>query len=100
INAGLPLPPKSSCTFCPSMKPFEIIELYEENRPEFYDAIEMERNASENFGSIKGLGRDWSWWDLIKAYRYLKLIKRYKSVGINIPKSITKLMKKVNNSRP
>lgn len=100
IDSGLPLPPKSSCTFCPSMKPWEIIELYENEPKEFYDAVTMERNASENLTTVKGLGRDWSWWDLIVAYRYLAIIKRNRTVGIIIPEKIKKLMRKVNNSRP
>lgn len=48
---------------------------------EFYDAITMERNAADNLTTIKGLGRDFSWWDLIVAYRYLGLVKRHKSAG-------------------
>lgn len=100
VDAGLPLPPKSSCTFCPSMKPWEIIELYETDPKEFYDAVQMERNAKDNLTSVKGLGRDFSWWDLIVAYRYLKLIQRANIVGLYIPVKIQKLMNKVSNSRP
>lgn len=99
IDAGLPLPPKSSCTFCPSMKPWEIIELYENEPKEFYDAIAMERNAKDNLLTVKGLGRDFSWWDLIIAYKYLKLVKKHNAMG-NVPDKIKKLMKKVNRSRP
>lgn len=99
IDAGLPLPPKSSCTFCPSMKPWEIIELYETEAKEFYDAVYMERNAKENLSTVKGLGRDFSWWDLIVAYRYLSLVKKYNAMGA-IPEKIKKLMLKVNKSKP
>ena len=99
IDAGLPLPPKSSCTFCPSMKPWEIVELYETEPKEFYDAIQMERNAIDNLSTVKGLGRDFSWWDLILAYKYLKLVQKYNSMGY-VPDRIRKLMSKVNNSRP
>lgn len=97
LDSGLPLPPKSSCTFCPSMKPWEIVELYLNNRKEFYDAIRMERNA--NLTHIKGLGRDFSWWDLIVAFRYLELCKKYNSF-FEAPKKIKKLMRKVNRSKP
>lgn len=100
IDAGLPLPPKSSCTFCPSMKAWEIIELYEAHPKEFYDAITMERNAKDNLTTAKGLGRDFSWWDLIVAYRYLKLAKKHNNFNPNIPIRIMKLMKKVNKSTP
>ncbi len=99
IDEGLPLPPKSSCTFCPSMKPWEIVELYETQRKEFYDAVHMERNAAENLTTVKGLGRDFSWWDLILAYKYLQLVKKYNSMG-NVPDRIKRLMSKVNKSKP
>lgn len=99
LKTGLRLPPKSACTICPSMKPWEIIELYENNPIEFFDAINLERNAEENLTVIKGLGRDYSWWDLIVAYRYLKLVQKYKSMG-NVPDKIKRLMSKVNRSKP
>ena len=42
-DAGLPLPPKSACFFCPAMKPVEI-ELLRRDEPDCYAlAIEMER---------------------------------------------------------
>ncbi len=99
LDEGLPLPPKSSCTFCPSMKPWEIIELYEKEPSEYYDAIQMERNAKGNLTSVKGLGRDYSWFDLIVAYKYLKLVQKHKSMG-NVPDRIKRLMNKVSKSRP
>lgn len=58
---GLPLPGKSSCFFCPSMKKPEIKEL-KQKYPELYDrAIAIEDNAKENLISIQGLGRNYSW---------------------------------------
>ncbi len=43
VAAGLPLPPKSACFFCPSMKQAEIEQL-EAEEPELYElACEMER---------------------------------------------------------
>lgn len=97
IDEGLRLPPKSSCTFCPSMKPYEIIELYETHPKEFYDAIYMERNAEGNLLTIKGLGRDFSWWDLILAYKYFRFVKRHNSMA-PIPKKILKMVKKIHRS--
>lgn len=42
-KAGLPVPPKSACFFCPSMKEAEIMEL-QATEPELYAlALEMER---------------------------------------------------------
>lgn len=99
LDAGFSLPPKSSCTFCPSMKPYEIINLYETDRKDFYKAITMERTAAPNLTSVKGLGRSFSWWDLIVAYKYLNMINKY-GVSKAIPNHIKKMMKKISNSRP
>lgn len=69
-RAGLPLPGKSSCFFCPSMKKKEIISLYEAHPDLFAMAVRMEQNA--DLTSLKGLGRDWSWSDMISAYCHNK----------------------------
>lgn len=64
---GLPLPGKSSCFFCPSMKKQEIKEL-RKNHPELFDrAIAIEENAKDNLLTVKGLGRNWSWKNYIEA---------------------------------
>lgn len=60
-RAGLPVPGKSSCFFCPSMKKKEIQRLWEEYPEIFQRAINLERNAAENLQTVKGLGRKWSW---------------------------------------
>lgn len=68
-NEGLPLPGKSACFFCPSMKKPEVIALAE-NHPDLFDrAVSMERKAlaSGKLGVVKGLGRHWSWEELVKA---------------------------------
>jgi len=64
INAaGIPLPGKSSCFFCPSMKQSEIRELAAVY-PDLMDrAIAMENNAE--LTHIKGLGRSFRWQDVI-----------------------------------
>jgi len=62
-DAGLSLPGKSACFFCPSSKAQEIKWLAK-NHPQLMDrAIAMEKNA--NLTTIKGLGRDFSWSDMI-----------------------------------
>lgn len=62
-EAGLCLPGKSACFFCPSSKPAEIRWLAH-NYPELADrALAMEANA--NLTSIKGLGRRFAWADLL-----------------------------------
>lgn len=64
---GLPLPGKSSCFFCPSMKRHEIRTLYHQHR-ELYDrAIAIENAAVPNLITVRGLGRDWSWQDFVEA---------------------------------
>ncbi|AMV31307.1 Phosphoadenosine phosphosulfate reductase family protein [Pirellula sp. SH-Sr6A] len=66
---GLPIPPKSACFFCPSMKKQEILELKRDNPELFERAVEMERNAKEagTLTTTKGLGRRFSWESLAKA---------------------------------
>lgn len=63
---GLPLPGKSSCFFCPSMKKHEIKSLMR-NHPELLDrALQIENNAKENLLTVKGLGRNYAWADFVK----------------------------------
>ena len=63
---GLPLPGKSSCFFCPSMKKHEIKDL-KRNHPELFErAVALEENAKNNLLTVKGLGRDWSWKNYMK----------------------------------
>jgi hypothetical protein len=62
---GLPLPGKSSCFFCPSMRKSEIIEL-KKIFPELANkAIELETNAELH--TVKGLGRSFAWSELLKS---------------------------------
>jgi hypothetical protein len=64
---GLPLPGKSSCFFCPSMKRHEIRTLYHEHRDLYDRAIAIEDKAKPSLVSVKGLGRSWSWRDFVEA---------------------------------
>ena len=59
--AGLPQPGKSSCFFCPSMKPDEITVLREQHPDLFRRALALEDNARKNLKTVKGLGRNYSW---------------------------------------
>ena len=70
-RAGLPLPGKSSCYFCPSMKKPEIIKMSEEYPELFAEALFVEENA-KNLAKVKGLGRGWSWEEMIATYRHNK----------------------------
>lgn len=65
-RAGLPIPVKSACFFCPSSKKREIRRLGSDHPELLQRAIEMERNASKAH-TVIGLGRSWPWEDLIRA---------------------------------
>jgi hypothetical protein len=60
-HAGLPIPIKSACFFCPASKKHEILWL-EEHHPELLErALCSERNARPGLTSVKGLGRSFAW---------------------------------------
>lgn len=67
--AGLPIPIKSACFFCPSMRKAEVLALAKSDPELFQRAVEMERAAKEagTLQTVKGLGRRWSWESLVKA---------------------------------
>jgi hypothetical protein len=62
-SEGLCLPPKSSCFFCPNMKKGEVLALPDHLKER---VIKIEANATK-VAELKGLGRQYSWTDLIKA---------------------------------
>ncbi len=75
--AGLPQPGKSSCFFCPSMKPDEITALREQHPDLFRRALALEDNARKNLKTVKGLGRNYSWfigYDAGEGYRSDKVL--------------------------
>ena len=57
-NAGLPVPRKSACTFCPSTTPAELRILARIHPDLAAGAIAMEDNARPNFKKIDGLWRN------------------------------------------
>lgn len=60
-EAGLPVPPKSACFYCPASKKPEI-DWLQEHHPELLErALKIERNAQAKLKSVKGLGRSYSW---------------------------------------
>lgn len=60
-KAGLPVPMKSACFYCPASKKHEIAWL-QEHHPELLErALEIERNAQAKLTSVKGLGRSFTW---------------------------------------
>ena len=77
-NAELPVPPKSSCFFCPAMKKREILDL-RDNHPDLMErALEIERRAAPTLRSTKGLGRYFSWRE------FLDNPKKYEQRSIEI----------------
>jgi hypothetical protein len=60
-EAGLPVPVKSACFFCPASKKQEIVWLREHHPALLERALEIERNAQAKLTSVKGLGRSFSW---------------------------------------
>ncbi|MFT5760509.1 MAG: hypothetical protein ACI9LM_005296 [Alteromonadaceae bacterium] len=63
-KAGLDLPGKSACFFCPSSKKTEIMQLKDQYPHLMNRALAMEKNA--NLTTVKGLGRGFAWGDLVK----------------------------------
>ena len=62
-QAGLPVPIKSACFFCPSSKKHEVKWLRAHHPDLYARALRMERGA--NLTTIKGLGRSFSWETLV-----------------------------------
>ena len=62
--AGLRVPIKSACFFCPARKPAEILELKVEHPQLFQLAVKLETTARDGKHGLKitkGLGRNWAW---------------------------------------
>ena len=64
-DEGLPTPGKSSCFFCPSMRKAEILALKKIYPDLLKRALKIETNAE--LTSIKGLGRNYAWKDLVES---------------------------------
>jgi hypothetical protein len=66
--AGLPVPPKSSCFFCPAMKPWEIKELGETEPEKLELALQIEKTFLESgkAQTTKGLARSKSWAEILE----------------------------------
>ena len=62
-RAGIKRPGKSACWFCPSSRKEEIIQLKRDYPDLAARAVAMENNAE--LTSVKGLGRDFAWRDLL-----------------------------------
>jgi hypothetical protein len=65
--AGLPVPMKSACWFCPASKKSEIVWLRDTHPDLFARALALESNARDGRHGLKtvmGLGRSFAWSDL------------------------------------
>lgn len=72
-RSGLPQPGKSACWFCPSSRKSEVLWLAKTHPDLFARAVAMEQRALNDEGqspkptNVKGLGRHWSWKELVEA---------------------------------
>jgi hypothetical protein len=68
-QAGLCIPPKSACFFCPATKKAEVRRLAKEEPELFARALKIERRAraTGKLTAVKGLGRHWTWEDVAEA---------------------------------
>lgn len=69
--AGLPIPRKSSCFFCPSMSKEEVRRLSLSHNDLYQRGLAIESNA--NLTHIEGLGREWSWKNTIGNERGVEM---------------------------
>jgi hypothetical protein len=66
--AGLPIPIKSACFFCPAMRKAEIDDLARFHPRLARKALELEDRAkARGLRSVIGLGRRWSWRDHLES---------------------------------
>lgn len=56
-RAGLPIPPKSACKFCPATKPHELEAMIRQDPRIGHEIMEMERVAAPGLKKIEGLWR-------------------------------------------
>lgn len=67
-SAGLPVPAKSACFFCPASKKAEILWLREQHPALLERALTLEANALPNLTSVRGLGRSYAWGEFLDAH--------------------------------
>lgn len=66
-QSGVKVPSKSACFFCPSSRPKEIVQLYEEYPDLLQRALAIEEQAE--LTSIKGLGRNYAWSEVVRMHK-------------------------------
>jgi hypothetical protein len=65
--AGLPVPVKSACFFCPASKKAEMVALGRDHPRLLRRALAVEANARPNLTTVKGLGRSFAGADFLDA---------------------------------
>jgi hypothetical protein len=68
-RAGLEVPQKSACWYCPASRKSEVVDLAAKHPALFEAAVAMELNAADSLARVRGLGRHWSWESLVVADR-------------------------------
>jgi hypothetical protein len=76
-KAGLPIPPKSACFFCPASKRPEIVWLQQHHPDLLQRALTIEENAQAKLTSVKGLGRGFRWKDYLTNRDSLPLFDHF-----------------------
>jgi hypothetical protein len=69
-DANLNIPEKSSCFFCPAMKISEILALNRNHKLLMDRALAIEKNAKPNLKTVKGLGRNFSWANIVSQENF------------------------------
>jgi len=64
-DAGLRVPVKSECFYCPASKKHEIVSLRDQHPELMKRALAIEENSQPNLTSVVGLGRSFSWADFL-----------------------------------
>lgn len=67
LSAGLPIPGKSACFFCPASTKLDILELQRTYPDLLQRALAMEDKARPHLTSAKGLGRRFAWRDFLEG---------------------------------
>lgn len=82
ISAGLPVPPKSACFFCPASKPEEVEFLARHHPDLLIRSLVIERRAMPKLIKLKGLGgRHFAWRDLPCSAPFLDEVERLAKVA-------------------
>ena len=64
-RAGLVVPPKSACFFCPASSKSEVLQLATDHPELFARAVALEDGARPKLTTVRGLGRRYAWGELV-----------------------------------